>query len=76
VTELGDLKVTLVDVGAFNTGEGHFNLGNSPALIALMNKAGAAEALVASDGAMAGLLPMVVLSVRNVTQVILRPVIQ
>ncbi len=76
VRPLADLKVTLVDVGAFNTGEGHFNLGNSPALIALLNQAGAAQALVASDGGAAGLLPMVVLSVRNVTQVILKPVIQ
>ncbi|MCW1918888.1 alpha/beta fold hydrolase [Rhodobacter sp. KR11] len=76
VSELADLKVTLVDVGAFNTGEGHFNVGNSPALIALMNRAGAAEALVASDGSPSGLLPMVVLSVRNVTQIVLRPVIQ
>ena len=50
VAELGDLKVTVVDVGAFNTGEGHFNVGNSPTLIALMNRAGAVEALANSDG--------------------------
>jgi esterase/lipase superfamily enzyme len=73
---LADLKVTLVDTAAFNTGEGHFNVGNSPALIQLMNRANAVEALANADGGRAGLLPMVVLSVRNVTQVILRPVIQ
>lgn len=76
VAPLADLKVTLVDIGAFNAGDGHFNLGNSPALISLLNQTGAVQALVESDGASAGLLPMVVLSVRNVTQVILRPVIQ
>ncbi len=40
VSPLGDMKVTVVDVGAFSTGEGHFNLGNSPALLALLSESG------------------------------------
>ena len=75
VAELADVKVTVVDIGAFNTGEGHFNLGNSKTLIALLNRTGAA-AIFGADGPQTGLLPVVVLSVRNVTQLILQPVIQ
>lgn len=37
---LGDLKVTLIDVGAFNTGLGHFNAAESPALIGILSNIG------------------------------------
>lgn len=71
---LGNIKVTLVDVGAFSTGQGHFNLGNSQALIALLGQSGALAQLMEADPTgQPGLLSMVALSVRNATQVVLKP---
>jgi len=68
------LGVTLVDVSAFSTGTGHFTLGDSPALVTMMNQLGAVDAALGADRAgQLDLLPATVLGLRNTTQVILRP---
>lgn len=75
VAEVSDLAVTVVDVAAFNVGAGHFNVVNSPALIALLNQIGEVDAAFASEQAgRTGLLPGVVLTVQNATQIVLSPV--
>ncbi len=75
IDRLSDLEVTLVDVGAFSTGGGHFVAGTSPALITLMGSIGQVEEAFGGDRAgRTGLLPGVVLTVRNATRIILRPV--
>ena len=65
VTKVADLKVTLVDVGAFSEGVGHFTAATSPDL----NSAYAGD-----PTGKIGLLPGVALTVQNATQVILQPI--
>lgn len=73
--ELGGLKVTLIDTTAFSTGEGHFNVGNSPALLAILGNIGDVDAAFARDRTgRTGLLGGIVLTVQNTTQVILLPI--
>ncbi len=75
LTEVADLEVTLVDVAAFSVGTGHFNLGNSPALIALLNRIGDVNSAFGADqSGRTGLLPGAVLTVQNATAVILSPI--
>ncbi|MBW0158129.1 alpha/beta fold hydrolase [Sedimentimonas flavescens] len=75
VEQVADLKLTIVDVGAFSTGEGHFNVATSPALIALLGENGRAAAVLEGDQSEhRNLFSGVVLSVQNVTQIILAPV--
>ncbi|MDD8022624.1 MAG: alpha/beta fold hydrolase [Paracoccaceae bacterium] len=75
VERVADLRVTLVDVGAFNTREGHFNVGNSPALIALLGETGRVAAVLEGDQTgRIGLISGVVITVQNATQVILAPI--
>lgn len=78
LTDLGrlaDLPVTFLNTSAFTKGAGHFNLGNSPALIRLIERLTTVdEALDADRAARTGLLPGVVLTVQNATQIILKPV--
>ncbi|MCU0815424.1 MAG: alpha/beta fold hydrolase [Cypionkella sp.] len=75
LSRVADLPITFLDTAAFNAGTGHFNLGNSPALIRLMERLTSVDdALDADRAARTGLLPGVVLTVQNATQIILRPV--
>jgi esterase/lipase superfamily enzyme len=75
ISRLADLEVTYVDSGAFNEGAGHFNLGNSPALISLLDQIGDVDAFLARDRrSRTGLLPGIVLTVRNATEIVLSPV--
>ncbi len=75
VRRLSDLRVTYLDVAAYDEGAGHFNLGNSPALIRLMGRIGDVDTALARDRrGRTGLLPGVVLTVRNATEIILAPV--
>ena len=75
VSKLADLEVTLLDVGQFSEGAGHFTLGDSPALILLLDRIGDLEGAFEKDRiARVGLVSGVVLTVQNATQVILRPV--
>ena len=75
VAELGDLNVTLLDTTAFSTGAGHFNVGNSPALLALLGRIGDVDSVLAAEqAARTGLLPGAVLTVQGATQIVLSPV--
>ncbi len=75
VAEIADLKVTLLDTTAFSTGVGHFNAGNSPALLAILGGiADVDAALAASQTGRTGLLPGAVLTVQSATQIVLSPV--
>ncbi|NEY90318.1 alpha/beta hydrolase [Tabrizicola oligotrophica] len=75
VSRLADLEVTFLDVGEFGSGTGHFILGDSPALIRLIDSIGQIEGAFEADRARRiGLVSGVVLSVQNATQIVLRPV--
>jgi esterase/lipase superfamily enzyme len=75
VRRVADLEVTYLDVSAFATGGGHFTVGDNPALIRLLGGIDRLDAALARDQrTRRGLLPSVVLSVRNATEVILAPV--
>ena len=76
VSEVADLKVTVLDVGAFSTGTGHFNVGDSSALIKILARLGEInDAFDTDPSGRAGLLPGAVLTVQNATQIILSPVV-
>ena len=80
---LGDLKdfkrvaryrVTVVDVGAFSVGDGHFDLAQSPALIKLLDRAGqVAQVLTGEQTGRTSLASAVILTVDNATQIVLNP---
>lgn len=72
---VADLEVTFVDVAAFNVGDGHFNVGDSEALIRLLDRINDIDAAFNADAAArVGLIPGVVISVQNATQIILSPI--
>jgi esterase/lipase superfamily enzyme len=55
--EVAELEVTLIDVTAFSEGSGHFNVGDSPGLIALLGRmADVEQAFDAPENPGAGLL--------------------
>ena len=81
VEDVADLDVTLVDVSEFRGGAqdglNHFTAATSPAMIRLLSEV--AQVNLSLEGDVArdiGLLPGTVLTVRNATQVILRPLTQ
>ena len=75
ISRLGDLKVTFLDTTGFSTGGGHFNLGNSPALIALLGRLPDIDSAFAGDPTgRAGLLPGMVLTAQRATEIIMSPV--
>jgi esterase/lipase superfamily enzyme len=75
VTRVADLKVTFFDVGEFSEGAGHFTVGNSPALIRLLESIGLIEGAFEDDRVRRiGLVSGAVLTVQNATQIILSPV--
>lgn len=72
---LADLHVTFLDTTAFSTGTGHFNLGNSPALLSLLGRLADLDTAFAGDtSSRTGLLPGAVLTIRSATEIILSPV--
>lgn len=74
ITRLSGVKLTYLDTSAFSTRGGHFNLGNSPALLALVSQIDDVNEAFDDDPAgKPGLLPGMVLSVRNATEVVLSP---
>lgn len=74
-SELADVRVTLLDTTAFATGSGHFNVGNSPMLLALLGRIRDIDAVLAADQTTrTGLLPGAVLTVQSATQIVLSPV--
>lgn len=77
INRVADLQVTLVEVGAFSAGSGHFTAGSSQALLALLGQVrGLSDALAADQSGRAGLLPGFVLTVRAATRIVLAPVEQ
>ncbi|MBI1217075.1 MAG: alpha/beta fold hydrolase [Rhodobacteraceae bacterium] len=74
VAKVADLKVTVLDVGAFSEGVGHFTAATSPALLRILGRVSDLNSAYAGDPTgKIGLLPGVALTVRNATQVILTP---
>ncbi|MEZ5798652.1 MAG: alpha/beta fold hydrolase [Paracoccaceae bacterium] len=75
LTPIADLQVTYLDTSAFDEGAGHFNVGTSPALIQLLGGIANLDAAFRAEArGRVGLLPGVVLTLRNATEVILSPV--
>jgi esterase/lipase superfamily enzyme len=75
INRVADLKVTMVEVGAFSIADGHFNIARSPALIALLGSAGdVAAVLEGEQRGRTGLVPGVFLTVQEATRVVLAPV--
>lgn len=75
VSRLADLDVLYLDTAAYNTGSGHLNLGENPALLSLFGGlVGIDEAFRADARARVGLLPGLVLTAQNATKVVLAPV--
>ncbi|HMO09863.1 MAG TPA: alpha/beta fold hydrolase [Paracoccaceae bacterium] len=75
IERIGDLPVTVVDVQAFNVGDGHMNVARSPALINILRRIDEVDAAYGADRTgRPGLFPGVVLTVQNVTEVVLSPV--
>ncbi|MFM7446673.1 MAG: alpha/beta hydrolase, partial [Tabrizicola sp.] len=75
VAKVADLNVIYLDTAAFATGTGHLNLGENPALLKLFGGlVGISDAFTADARARVGLLPGLVLTVRNATEIVLAPV--
>lgn len=75
LSRVADLKVTFLEVGEFSTGAGHFTVGNSPALIKLLESIGLIDRAFENDRvSRIGLVSGAVLTVQNATQIILTPV--
>lgn len=71
---LAGLEVTLLDVSAFGSGDGHFSVAESPALISLLSGIGAVDAALSEDAA--GNLPLIpgtILTLQATTEVLLNP---
>lgn len=76
LTRVADLKVTYLDAAAIDGGAGHFAFGNSPILLSLLGRIGEVDAAFQSDTrGRVGLLPGVILTVQNATQIVLSPVV-
>jgi esterase/lipase superfamily enzyme len=76
VSRLADLKVTFLDVGEFAQGNGHFAVGDNPALIAILGGIGSINSALDLDQRMRfGLIPGLVMTVQNATEIILSPVV-
>lgn len=75
ISRVADLDVTFLDVGEFSKGAGHFTLGDSAALLLLLERIGDISGAFERDRALRlGLVSGVVLTVQNATQIVLRPV--
>ena len=75
VSRVADLDVTLLEVGAFSTGAGHFTPGDSPALINLLGRLAEVDASFGADQTgRTDLLTGTVLTLQQATRVVLSPV--
>ncbi|MGL4310872.1 MAG: alpha/beta hydrolase [Paracoccaceae bacterium] len=73
---VADLKVTYLDVGAFTEGSGHFDVGDSAALIRLFDRIGDVDRAFNLDAAgRTGLLPGLIITAQSATRVVLQPVV-
>ena len=76
LNRVADLKVTFLDVGAFTEGSGHFDVGDSAALIRLFDRIGDINRAFNRDAAgRTGLLPGLIITAQSATRVILQPVV-
>lgn len=72
---ISDLEVTYYDTAAYNQGAGHNNLGTSPALLQVLGGIANIDAAFRAEArTRVGLLPGVVLTVKNATAIVLSPV--
>ena len=75
VSRIADLEVTYLDTSAFTTGTGHLDIGENPALLSLFSGiVGIDQAFRQDARGRVGLLPGLVLTVRNATEIVLAPV--
>lgn len=75
LSRVADLKVTYLDAAAIDGGGEHFAFGNSPILLSLLGRIGEVDAAFQTDSrSRVGLLPGVILTVQNATQIVLSPV--
>ncbi|KEP70333.1 hypothetical protein DL1_17395 [Thioclava dalianensis] len=73
VDRLAQYRITVINTAAFNTGDGHFNVADSPALIRILDRAGnIAKVLEGDQKGRTSLASGVVLTVENATQIVLR----
>ncbi len=73
--QVADLEITVVDVTEFSQGAGHFTVGDTTAVIRLLSRSRDLNAAFRGDSAgRSGLLPGTVLTVQNLTAIILSPV--
>lgn len=71
---VADLDVIVLDTGAFSTGHGHFDLGDSPALQQILVQVQALDRILSDEGGAApGLLGGAVSRVERAVQVVLAP---
>ena len=75
INRLADLKVTVIDTGAYNTADGHFNVANNPALIKMLRRTGQLAAILEGEQTGKGNLATgVVMTVQDATKIILAPI--
>lgn len=68
------LGVTVLDITAFGSGDGHFTVADSPALIRLLGRIGAVDAALAGDPSAAlPLIPGTILTLQGTTEILLNP---
>jgi esterase/lipase superfamily enzyme len=71
---VADLGVAVLDITAFGSGDGHFTVADSPALIQLLGRIGAVDAAFAGDAsASLPLIPGTILTLQNTTEALLNP---
>lgn len=75
ISRIADLEVTYLDTTSFNKGAGHFNVGDNPALLQILGRIEDINTAFSGDQrGKVGLLPGMVLTVQNATQIIMAPV--
>lgn len=71
---LADLEVTLVEIGAFDVGLGHFNAATSPALLQILARIADLDEVFAEDAdSRVSVFEGAVLTVENAARVVLAP---
>ena len=70
--QLAELDVRVIDVAAFSTGSGHFNIGDSPELIALLSGIANRQKMF-GNSRRKGLLPGEMRSGKNASTIVLSP---
>ncbi|WP_323009379.1 alpha/beta hydrolase [Paracoccus sp. (in: a-proteobacteria)] len=71
---VADLPVMLVDVGAFSTGTGHFNVATSPTLLRILSQAQELNSVFSSDvGGGVGPLTRAALHAERAAQIVISP---